>query len=97
EELGELDGDAGWDAQAWAEAMSGYFAEYDRLGTGPDARGPTLLAIVEEAEQWHVRQTFDDPDGDRDWGISAVVDLAESDATGAAVVSVTDVGMYDGS
>jgi hypothetical protein len=35
---------------------------------------------------------FDDPAGDRDWGISATVDLAASDAEGAPVVTVTDVG-----
>jgi hypothetical protein len=39
-----------------------------------------------------VRQIFDDPDGDHDWGISAEVDLAESDAAGSAVVRVLDVG-----
>src|SRR5690625_1518950 len=44
EELGALDGDAGWDAQAGAEAMAGDFAEDDRPGTRPDARGPTRPA-----------------------------------------------------
>ena len=38
-----------------------------------------------------VRQIFDDPEGDHDWGISAEVDLAESDELGTAVVRVTDV------
>jgi hypothetical protein len=35
---------------------------------------------------------FEDPAGDRDWGITATVDLAASDAEGAPVVTVTDVG-----
>ena len=39
-----------------------------------------------------VRQIFDDPAGDHDWGISAAVDLAASDEAGAAVLRVTDVG-----
>ncbi|MGX1502167.1 UNVERIFIED_CONTAM: hypothetical protein RKD43_000792 [Streptomyces graminofaciens] len=39
-----------------------------------------------------MRQTFADPNGDHDWGISAEVDLAASDEEGRAVVRVTSVG-----
>jgi hypothetical protein len=39
-----------------------------------------------------VRQIFDDPAGDHDWGISAEVDLAASDVAGTAVLRVTEVG-----
>ncbi|MER8090326.1 DEAD/DEAH box helicase [Streptomyces sp. NPDC058316] len=93
-ELGELDGDAGWDEDAWGDAMDAYWDEYDDLGTGPDARGPKLLKIDEDAAHglWRVRQTFADPNGDHDWGISAEVDLAASDEEGRAVVRVTSVG-----
>ncbi len=93
-ELGELDGEAGWDADAWRAALAGYWEEYDELGTGPDARGPRLLRIEEVPEDglWRVRQTFADPAGDHDWGISAEVDLTASDAEGQAVLKVTDVG-----
>jgi hypothetical protein len=93
DELGALDADAGWDAAAWKEALSGYFGEHDEIGTGADARGPRLL-LVDEAGQpgrWTVRQIFDDPAGDHDWGISAEVDLTASDEAGAAVVRVTAV------
>jgi len=94
EELGEMDAESGWDADAWGEAMDAYWDEYDELGTGPDARGPKLLQIQEDAEHglWKVRQTFADPNSDHDWGISAEVDLAASDEEGRAVVRVTDVG-----
>jgi hypothetical protein len=93
-ELGELDGESGWDEDAWADAMDAYWEEYDDLGTGPDARGPALLQIEEVPEDalWRVRQTFLDPAGDRDWGISAEVDLTASDAEGRAEIKVTDVG-----
>ncbi|MBB1254888.1 DEAD/DEAH box helicase [Streptomyces alkaliterrae] len=93
-ELGSLDGDAGWDADAWGEALDAYWDEYDELGTGPDARGPKLLRIEEVPEDglWRVRQTFADPRGDHDWGISAEVDLTASDEEGRAVVKVTAVG-----
>jgi hypothetical protein len=90
-DLGALDEESGWDAEAWAEAMGDYYAEHDSLGTGADARGPALLMIEEAPERWTVRQIFDDPTGDHDWGISAEVDLAASDEAGVAVVRVTAV------
>ncbi|MFC4004502.1 DEAD/DEAH box helicase [Prauserella oleivorans] len=91
EELGELDAASGWDAEAWEDALEGYFAEYDEIRTGADARGPAMLIIEQEPELWRVRQIFDDPAGDRDWGISAEVDLAASDEAGYAVIRITDV------
>ena len=92
EDLGALDREAGWDADAWADALEPYFDEHSDIGTGPDARGPAMLIIDKQRDQWSVRQIFDDPAGDHDWGISAVVDLDASDEAGAAVVRVTDVG-----
>jgi hypothetical protein len=91
DELGALDADAGWDAEAWEEAVESYFAEHDELGTGPAARGPGLFVVDEQPGRWVVRQIFDDPAGHHDWGISAEVDLAESDEAGEAVVLVTAV------
>jgi hypothetical protein len=101
DELGELDGDAGWDAAAWQEALLPYFEEHDEISTGPDARGPALLLIDQQpgrvgsgggSGRSRVRQIFDDPARDHDWGISAEVDLAASDEAGEAVIEVTDVG-----
>ncbi len=92
EELGELDADCGWDADAWGDVLDEYFGQHDEIGTGPEARGPALLIIKEEPGRWTLRQIFDDPAGDHDWGISAEVDLAASDEAGAAVLRITDVG-----
>jgi superfamily II RNA helicase len=92
DELGELDAADGWTATAWAEALDEYFDAHDEIGTGPDARGPAMLIIEEGKTSWTVRQIFDDPSDDHDWGISAIVDLAASDEEGAAVIHVTDVG-----
>ncbi|HSF26551.1 MAG TPA: DUF3516 domain-containing protein [Actinomycetes bacterium] len=94
DELGELDADSGWDADAWRAALDGYFAEHDEIGTGADARGPKMLLVDKAADasrRWLVRQIFDDPSGDHDWGVSAEVDLDASDEAGAAVVRVTAV------
>ena len=91
-ELGSLDGDCGWDAAVWEDALEAYFEVHDEIGTGADARGPALLIIDPQPGRWAVRQIFDDPAGDHDWGINAVVDLGASDEAGSAVVSITAVG-----
>jgi hypothetical protein len=99
DELAELDAESGWTADRWAEAVTAYFDAHDDLGTGPDARGPQYFVLDEQPEGvvagarvWRVRQIFDDPDGDHDWGIGAEVDLAASDEAGEAVVQVVAVG-----
>ncbi|MBV9450940.1 MAG: DUF3516 domain-containing protein [Streptosporangiaceae bacterium] len=93
DELGSLDESSGWDAAAWEDVLEDYFDSHDEIGTGADARGPSMLIIDAPAgRDWSVRQIFDDPDGDHDWGIGAVVDLAASDEAGAAVIRITDVG-----
>ncbi|MFJ1802128.1 MULTISPECIES: DEAD/DEAH box helicase [unclassified Streptomyces] len=92
--LGELDGDSGWDEDAWGEALDAYWDAHEEIGTGPDARGPKLLKIEEDPAHglWRVWQAFADPAGDHDWGIKAEVDLAASDEEGRAIVRVTEVG-----
>ncbi|KNY05275.1 DEAD/DEAH box helicase [Microbacterium sp. GCS4] len=87
--LAELDPTFG--ADAWSDALDGYFADHDEILTGPNARSSQLLLLTEGATEWTVRQIIDDPAGDHDWGISATVDLAASDEEGAAVVTVTGV------
>ena len=91
-DLGELDAADGWDAGAWADALEPYFDEHDEIGTGADARGPGMLIIEELADEWRVRQIFDDPESDHDWGFSAAVDLWGSDEAGEAVIKVLSVG-----
>ncbi|WP_127500967.1 DEAD/DEAH box helicase [Actinoplanes solisilvae] len=93
-ELGELDGESGWTADRWQDAIEDYFDEYDSLGTGPAARGPAFLHIEAGTTAWVVRQVFEDPEGDHDWGIEATVDLAASDEAGAAAIVVTSVGPH---
>ncbi|MFL6109983.1 MAG: DEAD/DEAH box helicase [Catenulispora sp.] len=61
----------------------------DALGGLSRSESSAEPALV---RKWTVRQIFDDPAGDHDWGISAEVDLAASDEAGTAVVTITDVG-----
>ncbi|WP_136032673.1 DEAD/DEAH box helicase [Microbacterium sp. PF5] len=87
--LAELD--PGFGADAWSDALDGYFAEHDEILTGADARNSRLLLLTEGPTAWTARQILDDPAGDHDWGISATIDLAASDEAGEAVVTVTAV------
>ena len=96
DDLGELDAADGWHAERWTDAMRAYYDQHDSLLTGADARGPALLIVDERPGRWGVRQIFDDPAGDHDWGITAEVDLAESDDLGRAAVHVISVDRLDG-
>ncbi|KQY60479.1 DEAD/DEAH box helicase [Aeromicrobium sp. Root495] len=84
--------DSEWNALAWREAIDPYYDEYESMGTGQEARGPRLFMVEENATTWTVRQVLDDPEGHRDWGISAEVDLTASDEAGEPVLHVTAVG-----
>ena len=75
--------------EAWDQALEAYYGEHDRIGTGPDARGPDLFQVEVEGRSWRVRQTVDDPTGHRDWVLEAMVDLDSTDASGEAVVVAT--------
>ena len=89
--LAALDG--GLTQDEWEAAAAGYRAEYDDLGTGPQARGPALFRIDEEdADHWVVTQILDDPDGDHDWRITAELDLAATDEAGELVLVSTGFG-----
>ncbi|MFN7969152.1 MAG: DUF3516 domain-containing protein [Acidimicrobiales bacterium] len=95
-ELEALDGDDGWSAQRWFDAIAPYFEEQPSIGIGSDARSPDLLLIDEHPLDhpgcWSVRQILHDPADDHDWAIVALVDLAASDEAGRAVVHIIDVG-----
>jgi superfamily II RNA helicase len=94
-DLGELDRDAGWTAERWEDVVRAYFDEHDDVGIGADARGPALLIIDKQPGEWRVRQIFDDPAGEHDWGFEVEVDLEASDEEGAAVIRLVDAGRMD--
>jgi superfamily II RNA helicase len=77
----------------WKAVLDAYYEEHDSIGIGPDARGPAFLMIEERPDKWLLRQVLDDPAGDRDWAITAEVDLPESDEAGVAILHVTHAGM----
>ncbi|MBB5790415.1 superfamily II RNA helicase [Jiangella mangrovi] len=90
--LAELDSADDWSAEDWQDELEPYFDEHADIGIGPDARSAKMLIVTEHPDRWEVRQILDDPAGDHDWGFTAVVDLAESNAAGYPVVAVSEAG-----
>ncbi|MGL5864706.1 MAG: DUF3516 domain-containing protein [Dermatophilaceae bacterium] len=85
--------DDGLTDHEWADAAAEYLAEYDGFSVGPAARGPALFVIDEDQAdhpgEWHVIQVLDDPEGDHDWRITAILDLTATDDAGEPVLVVT--------
>lgn len=101
--LGDQDAsDAPWTAERWGDALDPFYDDHDEILTGPAARGPALFQVDERpaahgeagarGDLWFVRQLLDDPAGDHDWRIDALVDLPASDAAGEVVLRVLAVG-----
>jgi hypothetical protein len=107
--LGELGAAAGdsFTAQDWAEALDGYFGDYEDIDDGAAARGPQYFRVdatpaagpdggapagVSGNRWWTVRQVLVDPEENLDWGINALVDLDASDELGHPVIRVVSVG-----
>ncbi|QCU79401.1 DUF3516 domain-containing protein [Citricoccus sp. SGAir0253] len=105
-ELGAAAGD-GFTADDWADALDGYFGEYEDIDDGAAARGPQYFRVdtgprpgpdggapagVSGSRWWTVRQVLVDPEQNLDWGINALVDLDASDEAGHPVIRVVSVG-----
>jgi hypothetical protein len=94
--LGELDAQQGFDRSAWDAVLEEYYDEHDTVGIDAEARSMQYLVLTEEGRTWRARQIFADPEGDKDFGFSATIDLDASDEAGEAVVRVTEIGRFDG-
>ncbi|WP_425460857.1 DEAD/DEAH box helicase [Lapillicoccus jejuensis] len=97
-------GRPGWDADRWAQAGEEYSQDHDEVLLGPDARGPAFFQVHPDPEdlvplgvpvpddghrRWGLEQVVDDPEGDHDWRLVALVDLDASDEAGEPVISAT--------
>jgi hypothetical protein len=74
----EESGDESWPAERLSEALAAYWAEYDAIEIGPDARSASQVQIERGTEAWSVRQILLDPEGHREWRLLFEVDLAAS-------------------
>ncbi|HEU5127239.1 MAG TPA: DUF3516 domain-containing protein [Glycomyces sp.] len=82
--------ETGWPESKWDAALERYFDAHDDIGTATGARGEDFLDIDKEGRTWRVRQTIDDPAGDRDWAMVFTVDLDASDEAGTVALTIED-------
>ncbi|HEY1539477.1 MAG TPA: DUF3516 domain-containing protein [Solirubrobacteraceae bacterium] len=97
--LTDAPGKPAMSVDAWQDALSAYWDEYDSMHTGSAARSPQLLMIdrdpagaAPDARAWTVRQIIEDPEGHHDFAIVATVDLGASDAAGEPVIRTSSFG-----
>lgn len=82
--------ETGWTETKWDTALERYFDAHDDIGTTTRARSDEFLTVSKEGRTWNVRQTIDDPAGDRDWAMVFTVDLDASDEAGAVALTLED-------
>lgn len=69
-------------------ALDDYFADYDDIDVGTDARGPEYFQLSgQDTRTWQVRQIIKDPQGDNAYHFVGTVDLDASDAAGEVRLS----------
>ena len=99
EELGKLDADTGYAARKWQGLLDEFFVAHEEIVIDADARSMDYLAIDESPEReehlWRVLQTLKDSDGDRDFVISADVDLDATQEAGEVVFSRYRAGFVE--
>jgi len=78
EALSEASESNEWTAERFAEALAPYWAEYDAIQIGPDARSSAQVQIERSDADWKLTQILLDPDEHRSWHMKFRVDLAAS-------------------
>jgi superfamily II RNA helicase len=82
----------GWDGPRLAAAMAPYWAEYDSIDIGADARSAEYFRLSDEPGRWRVEQTLVDPAADGEWRLVAFVDLAVAMDDGAPTLLLEQLG-----
>jgi hypothetical protein len=81
-----------WTADRFAEALASYWAEYDAIGIGPDARSSAQVQIERRETDWLLTQILLDPDEHRSWHLRFRIDLDASREAGAPVLTLQSLG-----
>ena len=92
EQLGDLDGESGWNADRWGEAMDDFYDAHDHVVIEDRARARQYLRLEQESKRWLVTQTIVDPEGDHDFVMQAIVDLERTDEEGELALTLEYVG-----
>ena len=90
--LGGLSEGNDWTAERLEEALRPYWAEYDAIDIGPDARSSAELTIERTDTAWHLTQTLLDPNRDRSWHLHFHLDLDETRRTNTPTLHLQTIG-----
>jgi len=77
-----------WDPGRFREALAPYWAEYDAIQIGPDARSSAQLKIEQGESEWNLTQILLDPDEHRSWHMQFQIDLPASRNAGVPVITL---------
>jgi hypothetical protein len=91
EALSQADDASAWPEERFAEALAAYWAEYDAIDIGPDARSAGQLQIERSPTEWRLTQILLDPKRDRSWHMRLLVDLAASRASAQPALELLSV------
>jgi hypothetical protein len=80
-----------WDAARFAEVLEPYWAEYDAIQIGPDARSSAQLKIERRDSEWELTQILLDPDSHRSWHMRFQIDLPASRNTGTPALTLQSI------
>ncbi|RLB50039.1 MAG: DUF3516 domain-containing protein, partial [Deltaproteobacteria bacterium] len=81
-----------WDYARFKEALAPYWAEYDAMQIGPDARSGAQVQIERRESEWTVTQILLDPDNHRSWHMQFHIDLPASRDAGVPVLMLQSIG-----
>jgi superfamily II RNA helicase len=91
EALSEVAEDNDWTSDRFAEALRPYWAEYDAIQIGPDARSSAQLKIERRDDEWDLIQILLDPDNHRSWHMQLKIDLPASRTAAAPVLTLQSI------
>jgi hypothetical protein len=91
EDRSEVAEDNEWTADRFAEALQPYWAEYDAIQIGPDARSSGQLKIERRDDEWDLTQILLDPDDHRSWHLQFKIDLPASRTAAAPALTLQSI------
>jgi superfamily II RNA helicase len=88
------DGAEPWTAERFTRAMAAFWTAHKTLLTTPAARRPNLTRLdAAGPRRFRAQQTLLDPEGDEDWSLDCIVDLAEPKPEGAPLLDLQRIGV----
>jgi superfamily II RNA helicase len=84
--------DDAWTPARFEEALRPFFEEHAALRTDPTARSPENTRVTKSAPgTWDVVQVLCDSEGEDDWAMAAMIDLAASSREGRPVMAIRSI------